>query len=395
MPADHLVRAERDGEVAIITLADPARRNALSLEMTQAIASAVAAAVAAAADIGAIVLAAEPPVFCAGGSLDDLLTPRAPLEDMYAGFVALAAAPVPTIAAVGGACVGAGVNLPLACDVIVASPAARFDPRFLDIGIHPGGGHMWRLSERVGRQAAAALVLCGAALDGAEAAAKGLAWACVPEESLMETALGLARRAAPRRRHPDEGEPRRIRAGWTRGGDGDRARGAAVVDGDAGVRRTGGGDEGPHRRVVAGTIRFVRPVRWVGVAGLVLGMVAVACSSPQPEWTLPDRDDPAVRAEESRLADVVEGSGVVWDDFGQMSCEVRLLGSEREASFVWAECGVDIAEGGRAALSVPLRIEGGDVTEARDGSEFDDSVRKMFPPGLAALVFDDPDALRP
>ena len=93
----------------------------------------------------------------------------------------------------------------------------------------------------------------------------------------------------------------------------------------------------------------------MGAAYLV---AAVACSS-NPEWTLPDRDDPAVQAEEARLADVVEGSGVVWDDFGKMSCEVRLLGSEGDASFVWAECGV-----GRPVLSVPLRIEGEDVTEA-------------------------------
>ena len=191
-----LVRTERDGDVGVLTLADPAHRNALSLEMTHAI----AAAVASLSDVGALVLTAEPPVFCAGGSLDDLLSPRAPLEEMYAGFLALSSATVPTIAAVGGACVGAGVNLPLACDVIVATPSARFDPRFLDIGIHPGGGHLWRLSERVGRQAAAALVLCGAVLDGEEAAAKGLAWECVPEESLMETALGLARRAAGRPR---------------------------------------------------------------------------------------------------------------------------------------------------------------------------------------------------
>lgn len=193
---DELVRVERDGDVGVVTLADPARRNALGLEMTRAI----AAAVASLDDVGAIVLAAEPPVFCAGGSLDDLLAPRAPLEDTYAGYLAIAAAPVPTVAAVGGACVGAGVNLPLACDVIVASPDARFDPRFLDIGIHPGGGHLWRLSERVGRQAAAALVLCGAVLDGEAAAAKGLAWACVPSDALMDEARSLARRAAGRPR---------------------------------------------------------------------------------------------------------------------------------------------------------------------------------------------------
>ena len=70
-------------------------------------------------DAGAIVLTAEPPVFCAGGSLDGLLARDVPLDHLYRGFLALAAAPVPTIAAVGGPAIGAGVNLPLACDVIV------------------------------------------------------------------------------------------------------------------------------------------------------------------------------------------------------------------------------------------------------------------------------------
>lgn len=54
---------------------------------------------------------------------------------------------------IDGAAVRAGVNLPLACDVVLASPEARFDPRFLDIGIHPGGGHLYRLAQRVGQQA--------------------------------------------------------------------------------------------------------------------------------------------------------------------------------------------------------------------------------------------------
>lgn len=132
------------------------------------------------------------------------------------------------------------------------------------------------------------------------------------------------------------------------------------------------------------------------MAGGAAGVIgAVACSSTAPEWTLPDREDPVVQAEEDRLADVVERSGVVWDTFGQMTCEVRLLGADGDASFVWAMCGVGLSEGGRSALSLPLRIEGEDVTEARDGSEFDDSVREMFPPGLAELVFDDQEALRP
>jgi enoyl-CoA hydratase len=182
--------------VAVLTLNDPGRRNALSHAMSVALAAAVDDALDAAARV--IVLTATPPVFCAGGSLDDLIAANVPLREMYGGFLRLVEAPVPTIAAVGGPAIGAGVNLPLACDVVVASPSAVFDPRFLDVGIHPGGGHLWRLSQRVGGQGAAALVLFGDRLDGREAEARGLAWRCVPDDRLLPTALDLARRAAGR-----------------------------------------------------------------------------------------------------------------------------------------------------------------------------------------------------
>jgi enoyl-CoA hydratase len=198
--AGDLVRVDHgeDG-TAVVTLADPDHRNALRLEMVRALAAAVEGAVAAGA--GALVLAAEPPVFCAGGSLDDLLAPRAPLADSYAAMQALAGAPVVTVAAVGGAAIGAGANLPLACDVVVTSPSARFDLRWLDVGIHPGGGHFWRLERRIGRQAAAALVLCGDVVDGREAERIGLAWRCVNNDGgLLAEARRLAARAAGRDR---------------------------------------------------------------------------------------------------------------------------------------------------------------------------------------------------
>jgi len=182
--------------VAVLTLADPGTRNALSHQLSSDLAAAVRSVLSGGAR--AIVLAAEPPVFCAGGSLDDLLARSRPLAETYAGFLALAEAPVPTIAAVAGPAIGAGVNLPLACDVVIAGESARFDPRFLDVGIHPGGGHLWRLAQRVGPQGAAALVLCGDVLTGAEAVVAGLAWRCVPDASVLEVALRLAQRAASR-----------------------------------------------------------------------------------------------------------------------------------------------------------------------------------------------------
>ena len=193
-----LVRTTVEAGVGRIHLDDPDHRNVLSPEMSDAIAAAVAVVLA--DDAGALVLTASPPVFCAGGSLDSLLARDQPLATTYAGMQALADAPVPTIAVVDGPAIGAGCNLPLACDVILATPLARFDPRFLDVGIHPGGGHFWRLRQRVGDQGATALVLCGDVLTGAEAAAAGLAWRCLPSDEAESAALDLARRAAGRSR---------------------------------------------------------------------------------------------------------------------------------------------------------------------------------------------------
>jgi len=185
-----------DEGVASVRLADPRHRNALSKQLSDDLAAAVDEALARGAR--AIVLTAAPPVFCAGGSLEGLLDRRTPLSEMYAGMMRLADAPVPTIAAVGGPAIGAGVNLPLACDIVIASTSALFDPRFLDVGIHPGGGHLWRLRERVGAQGAAAMVLCGETLTGAQAADRGLAWYCVEDADLEPTARRMARRAADR-----------------------------------------------------------------------------------------------------------------------------------------------------------------------------------------------------
>jgi enoyl-CoA hydratase len=194
--SSELVRLTVEDGIAVVTLSDPAHRNALSKQLSDQLADAVGQASTHGAAV--VVLAAERPVFCAGASLDGLLNPTHELAEMYAGFLALAEAPMPTIAAVDGPAIGAGVNLPLACDVVLAGESARFDPRFLDVGIHPGGGHLWRLANRIGVQGAAALVLCGDDLTGAEAAAHGLAWRCVPDAELPELTMRFARRVAGR-----------------------------------------------------------------------------------------------------------------------------------------------------------------------------------------------------
>ena len=145
---------QRDG-VATVFLDHPEDRNALSFAMTRALAEAMYR-LAADDTVGAIVLAATGSVFSSGGSVDDLLEPKAPLSETYAGFLAVMESELPTVAAVNGPALGAGMNLALACDVIVCSPSARFETRFLDVGLHPGGGHLWQLRQRIGPQGAAA-----------------------------------------------------------------------------------------------------------------------------------------------------------------------------------------------------------------------------------------------
>lgn len=196
------LHSERHDRVALLTLDDPERRNALTLDLVRAIVDTFDA-LEADDDVGAVVLTGAPPAFCSGADTT-ALRPRAdapPRDDdlfpsIYEGFLRVLHSSLPTVAAVNGPAVGAGFNLALACDVRLASPAARFDSKFLAIGIHPGGGHTWLLERAVGPQAAAACVLFGERLDGARAAEIGLAWACVPEDELVAHAIAFAARAA-------------------------------------------------------------------------------------------------------------------------------------------------------------------------------------------------------
>jgi enoyl-CoA hydratase len=189
-----LVRSETTDGITTLVLDDPTHRNALSWNMVRDLRAAVEAA--ANSDCRALILRSTPPVFCAGGSVDDLLEPKAPLDEMYGAFRSLDRACVPTIAVVEGAAVGAGINLALACDIALCSPESRFDVRFLDVGIHPGGGGLWRLRRSVGAQAVAAMTLFGEVLTGEEAARIGLVWRCLPPPELHDEAIRLARRAS-------------------------------------------------------------------------------------------------------------------------------------------------------------------------------------------------------
>src|SRR5918997_1048551 len=172
--------------VSVVTLDAPDRRHALTLAMVDEITAGLDA-VEADPTVGALVVTGTAPAFCAGADLSHLgESQREGLLRIYEGFLRIGRSPLPSIAAVNGAAVGAGVNLALVCDVIVASESSRFDTRFLQL--------------RVGPQTAAAMVLFGQILDGRQAADAGLAWSCVPDDELIATArqLAAAAAAAPR-----------------------------------------------------------------------------------------------------------------------------------------------------------------------------------------------------
>jgi enoyl-CoA hydratase len=188
----NLVKTELRDRVAIVTVNDPPRRNALSLDMAEAIKSALQP-LESSSEVGAVVITGTPPAFSAGADLNDLeRATRGSLKRIYEGFLAVSRFPLPTIAAVNGPAIGAGFNLALVCDVRIAGRSARFESRFIDLALHPGGGHTWMLQRLLGSQGATAMVALGESLDGEAAARRGLAWSCVDDDRLLHEALRLA-----------------------------------------------------------------------------------------------------------------------------------------------------------------------------------------------------------
>ncbi|WP_031467038.1 enoyl-CoA hydratase [Sciscionella sediminilitoris] len=174
------IRTEHTGGVAVLTVHDPDRRNALTTDLSAELAEAVTRCEAD-DSVHALVVTGADPAFCAGADLAALADASEAAEQerglraVYAGFLAVAESRLPTIAAVNGAAVGAGLNLALAADVRIAGPKARFDARFLKLGIHPGGGMTWMLQRAVGPQTARAMVLFGQILGAGAAVDAGLA----------------------------------------------------------------------------------------------------------------------------------------------------------------------------------------------------------------------------
>jgi enoyl-CoA hydratase len=186
---------EKSDRVAVITVVDPERRNALTLELSDQLKAAVEACEQD-SGVNAVIVTGAPPAFCAGADLTALGEAREEgLKKIYAGFLAVANCALPTIAAVNGAAVGAGLNLALACDVRLAGPKAKFDARFLQLGIHPGGGMTWMLQRLVGPQTATAMTLFGQTLNADDAVRTGLAYVRT-EDDVVTAAKELAKAAA-------------------------------------------------------------------------------------------------------------------------------------------------------------------------------------------------------
>ena len=202
MAQSDLVLFSVDARVALITVNDPDRRNALTDEMSALLRAAVERAEAD-PDVHAVVVTGAGKAFCAGADLSALGaagggTAETGLQRLYDGFMAVGNCRLPTIAAVNGAAVGAGLNLALAADVRVAGPGALFDARFQKLGLHPGGGATWMLQRAVGPQVARAALLFGMRFDAESAVRHGLALRVADDPVAWALELAAGPAGAPR-----------------------------------------------------------------------------------------------------------------------------------------------------------------------------------------------------
>ena len=192
----------RDGGVAVVTLDDPDRRNAMTVTMGEAI-STTFAELSSDDDLRAVVLTGTPPAFSAGGDLVMLEdhARRAREEDFdatdemrsfYERFLAVRDVPVPVVAAVNGHAIGAGLCVALACDLLLVADEAKVGLNFARLALHPGMGGSWLFPRRVGWQQAAAWLYTGRIVSGAEAAAAGMALRSMPSDDVLPAALQLA-----------------------------------------------------------------------------------------------------------------------------------------------------------------------------------------------------------
>ncbi|HXP06424.1 MAG TPA: 2-(1,2-epoxy-1,2-dihydrophenyl)acetyl-CoA isomerase PaaG [Stellaceae bacterium] len=185
-----------------ISLNRPDRLNALNTEMFHALMAALAEAEAD-RECRAILLTGAGRGFCAGQDLADVAVKdggppdlKAVLERYNALVRTLRGLEMPVVCAVNGVAAGAGANLALACDIVLAARSASFIQAFSRIGLIPDCGGTWFLPRLVGAARARALAILAEPLPAERAAEWGLIWQAVDDDKLMETAHSLAARLA-------------------------------------------------------------------------------------------------------------------------------------------------------------------------------------------------------
>lgn len=197
-----------DGDVAVVTIDRPERRNAVDAASATALAAALGQAGARAR---VVIVTGAGDAFCAGGDLEELeawssKTPEEISSTLYGSFQqmirALRSSDAVFVAAVNGAAVGAGMDLALACDLRIAADSARFGQVWVRLGVIPGTGGAYLTQHLAGPTKAAELLLTGDLITAEEAFAARLVNEVVPEGELLSAARALAQRII---RHPRDG----------------------------------------------------------------------------------------------------------------------------------------------------------------------------------------------
>jgi len=190
-------------EIARLTLNRPERLNSFNTQMHEEVRAALASIPASSARV--LVIGGAGRGFCAGQDLNDrAVAPgggppdlAASIEKYYKPLVlALRSLPVPVIAAVNGVAAGAGANIALACDLVIAARSANFVQAFSKLGLVPDSGGTWFLPRLVGTARALGLTLLGDKLSAEQAVSWGLIWRCVEDAELAGVVDGLARQLA-------------------------------------------------------------------------------------------------------------------------------------------------------------------------------------------------------
>lgn len=201
MTTEPLILVADDGATRTLTLNRPAAMNSFTTAMHAELLAALNDA-AASSTVRCLVLTGAGRGFCAGQDLGD--PQAAPGQDLGALIAAcylplverIRSMPVPVLAAVNGVAAGAGANLALCCDVVVAARSASFLQAFSKIGLVPDTGGTWLLPRLVGHARALAIAMTGDKIPAEQAAAMGMVWQCVDDAQLAPTVQALAARLA-------------------------------------------------------------------------------------------------------------------------------------------------------------------------------------------------------